>query len=98
MEKLAQLEKTKGTFRILAHISEQGDTRVSEITSEIGLTTYTTYTALGQLIDLKLIREGLSGGFPSKKCYKLTKKGKEIAVQIEAMRGVLSEMGKNKNR
>ena len=66
--------------------------------TETGVPNHTVYAALGQLIDLKLIREGLSGGFPSKKCYKLTKKGKEIAVQIEAMRGVLSELGKKNER
>ena len=94
MENLAQLEKTKGTLRILTHINESGDTRISEITNETGLTTYMTYSALGHLIGLELIREELSGGFPSKKCYKLTGKGKEIAEQIGTIRGILAEMGK----
>lgn len=58
---------------------------------DTGLTNYTIYNALGQLIGLELIKEELSGGFPSKKCYRLTEKGQEVARQIEMVRNILRE-------
>ena len=94
MENLAQLEKSKGTLRILTHLNEKGNTKISKMSGETSLTNYMIYNTLGRLIELNLIKEELSGGFPSKKCYILTGKGKEIAEQIGTIRGILAEMGK----
>lgn len=96
MKDLAKLEKTKGTFSILAHINEKGKTRFIDIMNEAGVSNHTAYAALGQLVEFALVTQELGDEFPSKKYYTLTKEGKIVAKQIDAMRKVLKNIEKKK--
>ncbi|MEW5937586.1 MAG: winged helix-turn-helix transcriptional regulator [Candidatus Thermoplasmatota archaeon] len=91
MDPLVRLVKPKGTLQIITHLEKKGESRLTEIKRETGLTINTTYAALRHLFDLKLVTQELSAGFPSAKYYKLTEKGMEIAGQLTAISKSLSE-------
>jgi DNA-binding MarR family transcriptional regulator len=96
MQSLDHLEKSKGTLRIIAYIKEKGGSKITDIIRDTGLSPNTVYTIVGRLVELNVISQGLSGGFPSKKGYTLSKEGQKLAKCIETMRVIISDLEKKK--
>jgi len=98
MQSLGPLEKSKGTLRIIAHIKEIGNSKITDIIRDTGLSPNTAYTIVRRLVELEIISQELSGEFPSKKGYTLTEVGQKLANCIETMGGVISDLEKKKRR
>jgi predicted transcriptional regulator len=76
------IQKPVGQLQILVHLYRNKTAIHADFVNDVGLNSRTTYTALSNLIYLKLVRK------LSNNDYKLTKKGEKIAkplVKIERL-------------
>lgn len=81
--KLSTIEKPVGSMEILVHLHKNEKATITEIVKNEGLNQRTTYSAIENLQNQKLINREITDEFPICKYYKLTGKGKEVAKRLE---------------
>jgi predicted transcriptional regulator len=79
---IKSIQKPVGQLQILVHLYKNETAIHADFKNDVGLNSRTLYSALSNLIDLKLVRK------LSNNDYKLTKKGEKIAkplIKIEKL-------------
>ena len=89
--KVGNLGKPVGTLEILVHLFRNEKATVTNLIRDAGLNQRTTYSALSNLQDQKLVCRELTDGFPVCKYYKLTKKGQDVATLLNVVDGLLAK-------
>lgn len=87
--KIGTIEKPVGSLEILVHLHRNEKATISNFIKKAGLNQRTTYSAISNLQNQKLVRQEVSDGFPVYKYYKLTRKGKKIAEHLEEIDSLL---------
>ncbi len=81
--------KPVGSLDILVHLLRNEKATVTNLITDAGLNQRTTYSAISSLLEQNLICQEVDNGFPVCKYYKLTNRGKAIAVHLDTIDGLL---------
>ena len=87
---IEDIEKPVGSLKILVHLFRNEQSTITTMLKEADLNQRTAYAALRKLSDEELIEAEISAGFPVRKYYRLTPKGKGIAnhlAKVDSMLG-----------
>ena len=88
---IGTIEKPVGSLKILVHLNRNEKATVTDLIKDAGLNQRTTYSALSNLQNQKLVSQNVAEGFPLYKYYKLTKKGRQIAEHLEEVDSILEK-------
>jgi predicted transcriptional regulator len=88
---IGSIEKPVGSQRILVYLYRNKKVTVTELIRDADFNQRTAYAALDRLSMEKLIEMDEGSGFPQRKYYKLTKKGKDVANHLEKVDILLTE-------
>ena len=77
------IEKPVGSLKILVHLFRNEKSTITTMLKEADLNQRTAYAALKKLSNEDLIEVEVISGFPVRKHYRLTSKGKSVANYLE---------------
>lgn len=76
---IESIQRAKGTFEVISYLYRQGNALKTELIERVHACQTSVYRAIDILKSLDLISEEESTGFPKKKIYHLTEKGRVLA-------------------
>ena len=85
------IEKPVGSLKILVHLFRNEKSTITTMLKDADLNQRTAYAALRKLSDEDLINVEVCSGFPVRKYYRLTPKGKGIANHLEKVDSLLEK-------
>jgi DNA-binding HxlR family transcriptional regulator len=83
--KINTIEKPVGSLEILVHLHRYERATVTNLIKDAGLNQRTAYSALSKLKNQELICQEVSNGFPVCKYYRLTSRGKAVALHLDTI-------------
>jgi len=86
---IGNIEKPMGSLKILVHLFKNEKSTITTMLKEIDLNQRTAYAALKKLSSEELIDVEINTGFPIRKYYKLTSKGKRVANHLQKVDSLL---------
>jgi len=89
MRKIAELDGTNATLRVLLTLYEEGPLPRTKLIEKAPVGKQAVYTALKTLWKLKLAEERRSEGFPGTVLDGLTEKGRKVARKVGEIEGIL---------
>lgn len=94
MRKIAELDGTNATLRVLLTLyEEEGPLPRTKLIEKAPVGKQAVYTALKTLWKLKLAEERRSGGFPGTVLDGLTERGRKVAKMVGEIEGILMAGG-----
>ena len=83
------LEKPVGSLKILVYLFRNEKSTITTLLRDNNLNQRTTYAAIEKLADHELVDIEVSQGFPLRKYYKLTDRGKTVATHLAKVDRIL---------
>ncbi|MCK4266156.1 MAG: helix-turn-helix transcriptional regulator [Thermoplasmata archaeon] len=90
---VGSIQKPVGSLEILVHLYRNDKATITNLINDARLCQRTTYSALTNLLDQRLISKETTNGFPICKYYKLTQKGHTVAMHLDTIERVLAIEG-----
>jgi len=89
MQPIDKLDESKAALRILLHLYNKEQTKLTSIMQDMSLGQKAVYTALSTLEQLALLKEETTKEFPFTRKFKLTPKGEKIAEHLAQIENIL---------
>jgi DNA-binding HxlR family transcriptional regulator len=88
---ISNIEKPVGSLKILIYLFHNEKSTITTMLKDVDLNQRTAYAALRKLSDGDLVETEVCPGFPVRKYYKLTQKGKGIANHLAKVDSMLEK-------